>query len=198
MFRSYRTKLQVAFVLLGLAVIAATGWIALASATHALEQSSYDRLTAARETRVQELTRYFNNLRSQVQALSADESVTSAQSLVEVAKRGAARVFQSKTAKNGGLHYIRRLWSLAETLGIGIFPGNHPSTGLNVAAVAHLAAAWPGELLVGDFQTGCDDMIAEDILQEPVRIAGGKVTVPQGPGFGVQLDEAKLRKFRWE
>jgi L-alanine-DL-glutamate epimerase-like enolase superfamily enzyme len=41
-------------------------------------------------------------------------------------------------------------------------------------------------------------MIAEDILQEPVRIQGGKVTVPKGPGFGVQLDEAKLRKFRWE
>jgi L-alanine-DL-glutamate epimerase-like enolase superfamily enzyme len=130
--------------------------------------------------------------------LSADESVTSAHSLVEVAKRGAARVFQSKSAKNGGLHSIRRLWTLGETLGMGIFPGNHPSTGLNVAAVAHLAAAWPGELLVGDFQTGCDDMIAGDILQEPVRIADGKVTVPQGPGFGVQLDEAKLRKYRWE
>ena len=130
--------------------------------------------------------------------LSADESVTNAHSLLEVGKRGAARVFQTKSGKNGGLHYVRRLWTLAETLGIGIFPGNHPSTGLNVAAVAHLAAAWPGELLVGDFQTGCDDMIAEDILQEPVRIAGGKVTVPQGPGFGVQLDEAKLRKYRWE
>ena len=130
--------------------------------------------------------------------LSADESVTTAHSLLEVGKRGAARVFQSKTAKNGGIHSIRRLWALAETLGIGIFPGNHPSTGLNVAAVAHLAAAWPGELLVGDFQTGCADMIGEDILQEPVRIAHGKVAVPKGPGFGVQLDEAKVRKFRWE
>jgi glucarate dehydratase len=69
---------------------------------------------------------------------------------------------------------------------------------LNVAAVAHLAAAWPGELLVGDFQTGCADMIGEDILQEPVAIARGKVVVPKGPGFGVQLDEAKVRKFRWE
>lgn len=85
MFRSYRTKLQVAFVVLGLAVIAATGWIALASATDALEQSSHDRLTAARETRVQELTRYFNNLRSQVQALSADESILSALDQFEAA-----------------------------------------------------------------------------------------------------------------
>jgi len=130
--------------------------------------------------------------------LSADESVTSAQSLVEVSRRGAARVFQTKTAKNGGLHNIRRLWALAETLGIGIFPGNHPSTGLNVAAVAHLAAAWPGELLVGDFQTGYADMIAEEILEEPVRISRGRVSVPKGPGFGVQLDEAKVRKLKWE
>ena len=110
--------------------------------------------------------------------------------------RGAARVIQSKTAKNGGIHFIRRLWTLADAFGIGIFPGNHPSSGLNVAAVAHLAAAWPGRLLVGDFQTGAVDMIAEDILEEPVAVADGHVTVPTGPGFGVELDAARLRHFR--
>lgn len=78
MFRSYRTKLQFAFVALGLALIAATGWIASASATAALQQASYDRLTAVRETRAQELERYYDNLSSQVQALAADDSILSA------------------------------------------------------------------------------------------------------------------------
>lgn len=128
--------------------------------------------------------------------LSADESLTTEHSLVEIARRGAARVIQSKTAKNGGIHFIRRLWTLADAFGIGIFPGNHPSSGLNVAAVAHLAAAWPGRLLVGDFQTGAVDMIAEDILAEPVAVADGHVTVPTGPGFGVALDEARLAHCR--
>jgi L-alanine-DL-glutamate epimerase-like enolase superfamily enzyme len=81
-------------------------------------------------------------------------------------------------------------------LGIGIFPGNHPSTGVNVAAVAHLAAAWPGHLLVGDFQTGVADMLAEDILEEPISISDGLVHVPKGPGLGIRLDADKLRRFR--
>lgn len=73
-FRSFRTKLQVAFVTLGLAAIAATGWQASATATAALQQASYDRLTAVRETRASELERYFVNIRSQVAALVSDES----------------------------------------------------------------------------------------------------------------------------
>lgn len=128
--------------------------------------------------------------------LSADESLTTPQSLVDISRKEAARVVQTKSAKNGGIHAIRRLWQLAETLGIGIFPGNHPSTSVNVAAVAHLAAAWPGELLVGDFQTGADDMLGDDIVQSPVRVADGKVYVPQGPGLGVELDEGKLAQYR--
>lgn len=128
--------------------------------------------------------------------LSADESLTTARSLLEISRHEAARVVQTKSAKNGGIHFIRLLWQIAETVGIGIFPGNHPSTSLNVAAVAHLAAAWPGELLVGDFQTGADDMLGDDIVQEPVRVADGKVQIPKGPGLGVELDGAKLTRYR--
>ena len=128
--------------------------------------------------------------------LSADESLTDAHSLLDIAHAGAARVVQTKSAKNGGIHGIRRLWTLADALGIGIFPGNHPSSGINVAAVAQLAAAWPGRLLVGDFQTGLVGMLAEDILQQTVRVADGQVSVPTGPGLGVDLDEDKVRRLR--
>jgi len=128
--------------------------------------------------------------------LSADESLTDDHSLVAIARTEAARVVQTKSAKNGGIHAIRRLWQLAESFGIGIFPGNHPSTGINVAAVAHTAAAWSGRLLVGDFQTGAADMIAEDIVAEPVRVERGQVIVPAGPGLGVELDPDKVRRFR--
>ena len=128
--------------------------------------------------------------------ISADESLTSDHSLLEIARREAARVVQTKSGKNGGIHGVRRLWALAESLGIGIFPGNHPSSGVNVAAVAHLAAAWPGPLLVGDFQTGSVDMIAEDILETPVKVVDGVVRVPQGPGLGITLDADKVERFR--
>jgi muconate cycloisomerase len=128
--------------------------------------------------------------------LSADESLSTDHSLVAIARHGAARIIQTKSGKNGGIHAIRRLWTLADAFGIGIFPGNHPSTGINVAAVAHLAASWPGRILVGDFQTGVEDMIADDVLVRRVEVRDGHVIVPDGVGLGVELDDEKVRKFR--
>jgi methyl-accepting chemotaxis protein len=77
-FRSYRSKLQTAFVSLGLAAILLTGWIATSDATEALQQATYARLTAIRETKRQQIETYFRYLRSHVLALSIDESSISA------------------------------------------------------------------------------------------------------------------------
>ncbi len=67
-----------AFLALGLAALAVTGWQALDGAASALRQASYDRLTAVRETRASELQRYITHIRSQVEALSTDESTLTA------------------------------------------------------------------------------------------------------------------------
>jgi muconate cycloisomerase len=134
--------------------------------------------------------------RSAAVPLSADESVTSAHSLIEIARLRAASVIQTKTAKNGGLFHIQRLWAIAEATGIGIFPGNHPSSGISVASVTQLCAAWPGKLLVGDYQTGACDMIADDIVANPLRPVNGAIAVPNGPGLGVELDDDKVRHYR--
>lgn len=128
--------------------------------------------------------------------LSADESLSTGHSLVEIARRRAASVIQTKTGKNGGIHYIRRLWTIAEEAGIGIFPGNHPGTSVATAAVAHMCAAWPGELLVGDFQTGSTSMLADDVVEEPIKVEGGAIRVPVGPGLGIQIDEQKIKQYR--
>lgn len=77
-FHSFRTKLQVFFVLLGLAAIGATGWETSAGAASALRQATFDRLTAVSETRGRQLERYFKDLNSHVVALSTDESTITA------------------------------------------------------------------------------------------------------------------------
>lgn len=77
-FRSYRTKLQTAFLALGLTSIGLTGWEASRGATAALRQATYDRLTAIRQTRFQQIERYFHDLGNHVLALSVDESTINA------------------------------------------------------------------------------------------------------------------------
>lgn len=77
-FRSYRTKLQAAFVCLAALAITVTGWDAAAGAASALRDATLDRLTVIRQTRSRQIERYFEDVNSHVLALAADESAVSA------------------------------------------------------------------------------------------------------------------------
>jgi len=71
---SYRTRLQAAFVGLGLTAIALTGWEAIHGATHALREATLDRLNAIHRSRCRQIEKYFADLTSHVLALASDES----------------------------------------------------------------------------------------------------------------------------
>lgn len=126
----------------------------------------------------------------------ADESVSSESDLLKIIGLRAASVFQTKIAKNGGAWSCKRLWEIGAAAGMRIFPGNHPGASVATAAALHLATAWPGELLEGPFAVGVNEILAEDIVTEPIRREGKHMFAPERPGLGVQLDEDKLRRFR--
>lgn len=77
-FLSIRTKFQATVVLLALAAIGTTGWLASSDAADALRTATYDRLTAIRETRRLALERYVDDLASHVGALSTSETTLQA------------------------------------------------------------------------------------------------------------------------
>ena len=130
--------------------------------------------------------------------IMADESVSTDHSLLDIIRQRAATVVQTKTAKNGGIHYIRRLWHLAEAAGMRIYPGNHPSTSVATSAVAQMCAASPTPVMEGVFAVGVSGALADDIVENPIRPVDGEVPVPDGPGLGVTLDEEKLATYRVE
>lgn len=130
--------------------------------------------------------------------IMADESVSTDHSLLEIIRKRAATVVQTKTAKNGGIHYIRRLWHLAEAAGMRVYPGNHPSTSVATAAVAHMCAASPTPVMEGVFAVGISGALADDVAENPIPPVDGEVPVPDGPGLGIILDEDKLEKYRVE
>lgn len=84
-FRSFRSKLLAAFLLLALLAVAATSWPASVGATAALRQTTYDRLTSIQETKRRSVEDYFSDLTNSVLALSTDES-----SIVALERFGAA------------------------------------------------------------------------------------------------------------
>jgi L-alanine-DL-glutamate epimerase-like enolase superfamily enzyme len=68
-------------------------------------------------------------------------------------------------------------------------------TGLTTALSLHLgavlpAAQWPA--------VNCLNIYSDDLLVEPPTIQGGYARVPDGPGLGIEVDEAALTRFRME
>ena len=127
--------------------------------------------------------------------LIADECVSDEHSLMAVIRHRAARAIQTKIAKNGGVWACKKLWTIAAAADLNICPGNHPSTSIATMGVAHLATAWHGPILDGPFTVGIADVLAEDVVREPIR-TGHLVRVSEAPGLGVELDDDRIRHLR--
>lgn len=95
--------------------------------------------------------------------------------------------------RTGGITEMRRICALCESAGVVMSPHNF-STGVLLAATLHVMAALPGTELLEFDVTGT--AMYDEVLLEPPQRKGAYVAVPQAPGLGVQLDEARLQPLR--
>lgn len=126
--------------------------------------------------------------------LMADEALHGPRSAFRLAAAAAARVFAVKIAQSGGLHAANEVAAIAMASGIGLYGGTMLEGGVGTAASAQLFATFPqlawGTELFGPL------LLTEEILAEPLTYANFELTVPDGPGLGVELDEDKIAFFR--
>ena len=126
-------------------------------------------------------------------AIMADESLWTPADALRLAGAHAADVFALKIGKSGGLSAVRRIAAVAEAAGIGCYGGTTIETSLGTAASAHLFCSTPtlgfGTELFGPL------LLADDIVVDPVRYEAGELLLPDGPGFGVTVDEDKVAKY---
>nr|WP_240349295.1 glucarate dehydratase family protein [Halomonas binhaiensis] len=74
----------------------------------------------------------------------------------------------------------------------GMTWGSHSNNhfDISLAMMTHVAAACPGQITAIDTHWIWQD--GQRITKEPFKIQGGKLRVPDAPGLGVELDDAKL------
>jgi O-succinylbenzoate synthase len=123
-----------------------------------------------------------------------DESIVSAETAADAISLGAAAVINVKSGRVGGYLEARRIHDIARAHGIAVWCGGMLETGIGRAANAALAAL-PGFTLPGDI-SGSDRFFTEDIITKPIVMHDGVVDVPQGHGFGVNVDIEKLTRYR--
>jgi muconate cycloisomerase len=126
----------------------------------------------------------------------ADESITDHASLIEVIRADCADIVKLKVMKQGGFLKCRRMLETASAAGLGVVIGHGFGLGVNTVAEIMLAATSRAVLegleCVGPLKT------SDDIVTEKLDLSSGEIALPGGPGLGVELDEEKLRKYRFD
>ncbi len=96
-------------------------------------------------------------------------------------------------SQGGGLLRAQRLVHTAQTAGIPALLGSTIELGPGTAAFLHLAVASPNISVSSDLVS--PGLLVDDVCTQPFRYREGRLRPSDGPGLGVQLDEAKIEKW---
>jgi muconate cycloisomerase len=125
--------------------------------------------------------------------IGADEGIHSLHDIEAHARAGAGGV-SLKLIKLGGLTNALAGAKLCKKLGLKVnVAAKIAESSLGTAAAVALACAVPA----ADWGVSLTNFyLAEDIVRQPLAISDGKVSLPDGPGLGVEVDETQVERFR--
>jgi len=128
--------------------------------------------------------------------IAAGEWLSTHYEFDDLIRRGNVAVVQPDIGRVGGLTEARRVCELAARTGRLVVP-HVWKTGISVAAAAHLATVTPHmpffEFLSPEL---CESRLRKELVVDEIRLEQGRVTIPQRPGLGVELDRDALEEFK--
>jgi muconate cycloisomerase len=127
-------------------------------------------------------------------AIMADESLGTPAEALHLVQHAAADVFALKLTKAGGPLATMKTAAIAEAAGIPCYGGCMLETSVGTAAYLHTFVAIHG------IRAGCELfgplLLKDDLVTEPLLYHDGAIHLHEGPGFGVEIDPAKLAFYR--
>jgi muconate cycloisomerase len=136
----------------------------------------------------------------------ADESAWTAHDVLQIVERRAAQIVSIYTTKPGGLYRALQVAAVCQAAGIICNVNGSIESGVgNLANVALAAVAEPAVLgcvipvsrptELADRRIG-GIYYTDDLIREAMQLEDGCIVVPDGPGFGLDVDEAKIDHYR--
>lgn len=136
----------------------------------------------------------------------ADESAWNAHDAIQIIQNGGIQIISIYTTKAGGLYKAMEVGAVCRAAGIICNVNGSIETGIGNLANVQVAAASPAATLscVIPISTPAEAQYGQvggiyykdDLLVEPMQVADGAVVVPSGPGMGIDVDLAKVEKYR--
>lgn len=110
-----------------------------------------------------------------------------------VFEKQAADIINPDICNCGGLLELKEIAAMAEPYFVTVSPHNYNSTTIGLAATLQLAACIPN-FLITEYFVNFEERGSE-ITVEPLRVEGGYMALPQGPGLGVELRQDVLERY---
>jgi L-Ala-D/L-Glu epimerase / N-acetyl-D-glutamate racemase len=122
-----------------------------------------------------------------------DESVFTAHDVAREIDLGVLGVIMIKTPRTG-YYQSKKIVQMAELAGIECLVGTQAESTVGTLPSAHFSAAFKNITYPAEISLFL--ALKDSLIQEPIRIVDGAIELPDTPGFGNEIDEAKLKKYR--
>lgn len=126
--------------------------------------------------------------------LNGDESIGDVASILALHRLGAVQGANIKTIKMGGIAPAVNAMTVCAALGLNInLACKVAESSISAAAMVQLGCLAP------NLNWGLNvthHYLAEDVTDSPVRIENGRIRRLEGSGLGVEVNEAKVNRFR--
>jgi muconate cycloisomerase len=121
--------------------------------------------------------------------IAVDEGCFSSYDVARLARLEACDLVVLKIAKSGGLFGCQRSAVVAAANGLGLLGSGLTEAGIGLTASIHLYSTL--DLLLPPELNG--PKFLGDLLVDGLSIHDNTVTVPDGPGLGIEVNEARIR-----
>jgi L-Ala-D/L-Glu epimerase len=125
--------------------------------------------------------------------IAVDEAVHNLESAYLLLDSEVADILVIKPQLAGGLRVGQQMIQAATERGVRSIITSTIETGIGLAAELHLAAASPAVTLECGLATL--HLLVDDLLVDELPVRNGFLTVPTGPGLGVDLDRQALDRY---
>ena len=121
--------------------------------------------------------------------IASGERLATKFEFAELLKKQAAQIIQLDVGQCGGILESKKIAGMAEAYYAMIAP--HMYCGPVAAAAAVQLDTCSPNFLIQEYN---GNSLHNDIFNDPIRIENGYITPPTGPGLGVELNEAVVKK----
>lgn len=126
--------------------------------------------------------------------ISADEGLVSIHDARNLIEHRGVDVFSLKVSKNGGLSKTKKIAVLAETSGLTCLMNCELEFGVTQMASLHLGCTLPNLADIGHAYMS-PLRLADDVTDYAHLVDRGRISVPESPGLGINLNQNKLERY---